>query len=293
MTRTIPGLALAAIALAGPVLLGPAVPRGAAQPPPADDKKEKPDGVSGEPSDMRRAAEKLVGTIELEVQTGDKWSKVKRLDKPLLLYSDNTRDNDRGSVWAWGEQGRPLALFEMFQKVGDRTIWVVGMCNTSGRKLRAGRAGEAWWRENDSAIEFKDVPATPPVAADPAARQRQLKLLAQKFTAHEVYNRDNTRYDLRRLERPLRTYRDEPAGVAEGGLFTFANGTNPEVMLFVEARTQKGTANPVWQYGVGRTAFAELHLQYDGKEVFSAPNGKGLSGPDKPFWASVLESDAR
>ena len=80
------------------------------------------------------------------------------------------------------------------------------------------------------------------------------------------------------------------AGIVEGGLFTFANGTNPELMLFIEARQAKNTpSKPVWQFGVGRTSYAELHLEYEGKEVFSAPRGNFVAGRSNPFWTSTLE----
>src|SRR5205085_1769530 len=117
--------------------------------------------------------------------------------------------------------------------------------------LRARRGGEPWWRENDSAAELKDVPGAPAPAADAAGRQRQMKLLAQKFTGHQFWDPDNSRYELRRLERPLHTYRDEAGGLLEGGLFALANGTNPEIMLFVEARADpKDKSKAVWQYAV-------------------------------------------
>jgi hypothetical protein len=220
--------------------------------------------------------------------------KVKRLEQPLLLYTDDTRYNDRGSLWAWCDKGRPLALFEMFQRPDNRAIWTVGITNTSGRRLRASRLGAPWWLENDSALTFKDIPSAPPVGADPTVRQRQVKLLAQKFTAYEIYNPNNTRYDLRRLERPLYTYRDASGGIVEGGLFCFANGTNPEIMLFIEARRDRnGKTSPVWQYGVDRTSHAELHVEHDGKEVFTAPRGISVAGPDKPYWSSKLNSDFR
>src|SRR5437588_4174539 len=87
-------------------------------------------------SEIRKAAERLVDSLELESLQGETWVKAKRIDRPLLLYTDDTRANDRGSVWGWGEKGRSLALFEIFQKVDDRTIWVTGIHNTSGGKLR-------------------------------------------------------------------------------------------------------------------------------------------------------------
>jgi len=245
--------------------------------------------AADEASEIRKAAEQLVGGLDVESHLGGAWVKVKRIDRPLLLFSDDTRADDRGSLWAWGDTGRPVALFEIFQKTTSRSIWTTGICNTSGGKLRAGRLGAPWWLENDSDIAFKDIPAAPPVAAEPALRQRQMKLLAQNFTAHEIYNPNNTRYDLRRLDRPLHAYRDE-AGIVDGGLFAFANGTNPEILLFIEARRSKDRASrPVWQFGVGRSANAELHLEYEGKEVYWAPRGNVVSGRNKPFWTSTLE----
>jgi hypothetical protein len=242
--------------------------------------------TSDESSEIRKAAEQLVDGLELEALRGETWVKVKRIDRPLLLFSDDTRADDRGSLWAWSDKGRPLALFEIFQKATSRTVWTVGICNTSGGRLRAGRMGGPWWLENDSDIAFKDVPAAPPVAPEPALRQRQMKLLAQNFTAYTMF-RDGVCTDLRRLDRPLHSYRDEEAGILEGGLFAFANGTNPELLLFIEARQGKGKASkPAWQFGVGRASYGQLHAEYEGKEVYLATYGNLVIGRDKPFWSA-------
>src|SRR2546421_500871 len=82
------------------------------------------------------------------------------------------------------------------------------------------QADAPWWGENSSAAELQDIPSAPVPAAEAPQRQRQMKLLAQKFTGHQFWDPMNTRYELRRLERPLYTYRDEAGGVLEGGLFT-------------------------------------------------------------------------
>jgi hypothetical protein len=180
---------------------------------------------------------------------------------------------------------------ELYQNTANRTRWVYAICNTSGKKVRARRGGEPWWGENDSASELKDVPASLVPPADPAQRQRQLKALAQRFTGHQFWDPDNSRYELRRLERPLHTYRDDAGGVFDGSLYTLANGTNPEILLFVEARVHPTEGSKaVWQYAVGRLAHAELHLEYDGKEVFQAPRGNRVSGRDKPYWLGFINS---
>lgn len=262
--------------------------------PPADPPGAKP-GTPEKGADAdeqyRREAAEVVGGIELEMLAGGTWSKVKRIEKPLLFYGDPTRENDRGSVWGWGDKGRPVALLELFQSPNDRARWFYTICNTSGGKVRASRGGRPWWRENDSATEPKPVPGAPAPAADAKQRQLQLKPLARKFTAHEFWDPDNSRYELRRLDRPLRAYSDEAGGVLDGGLYVLANGTNPEILLFVEARTDpKDKSKPSWQFAVGRLSHAELHLEHDGKEVFNSPRGDRLSGWDKPYWLGNIGS---
>lgn len=219
----------------------------------------------------------------------EKWSKVKRIEKPLLYYSEPTRNHDRGSVWAWCESGRPVALAKLCQQVDVRSRWKISINNTSGGKLRARRDGDQWWLENESVVELKDIPDAPAPAMDAQQRQRQLKQLAMKFTGHEFWDPDNSRYELHRLERPLHTYKDEDGGVQEGALYALTNGTNPEIMLFIEARVDpKNNSKAAWRFLVGRMAHSESHLDYDSKEVFTAPRATRLSGRDKPYWLSYI-----
>lgn len=240
---------------------------------------------------IRREAEQVVRSIDLEIFSDDQWTKVERIEKPLLFYGDPTRNNDRGSVWGWGRKGRPVALIELFQDTKFRTTWVFAISNTSGGKLRARRAGAPWWRENNSASELKNIPGASAPAAEASVRQRQLKLLAEKFTGHQFWEPANTRYELRLLKRPLYTYRDEASGLLDGGLFVLANGTNPEIPIFIEARVDpKDRSKSVWQYTVGRLAHAELHMEYDGKEVFEAPRGDKVSAPNRPYWLDSINA---
>ncbi|OWK36730.1 hypothetical protein [Fimbriiglobus ruber] len=256
---------------------------------PQESPMAKPQPGKGEPgadSESLREAARIIAAVDLEISTGDAWGKVKQIEKPLLLYGDLTRDNDRGSLWAWGEKGRPVALLELFQDTVNRQKWLFAVCNTSGSKLRGRWVDAPWWGENTSATEPRDIPGAPPPAATTAQRQRQMKQLAQKFAGHEFWDPNNTRYDLRLLDRPLHTYRDEAAGLLDGGLFTFANGTNPEIMLYIEARVSPNDkTKTVWQYATGRLAHAELHLAYNGKELFTAPRAdSSISDRELPYW---------
>src|SRR5713226_4131162 len=101
MARTTHTLTIAGVILLVPLLLGLSTSPGLPQERATFDKKESGNKDSEELSATRRAAEQLVDTIQIQVRTGDQWSKVKRLEQPLLLFTDDTRQNDRGSVWAW------------------------------------------------------------------------------------------------------------------------------------------------------------------------------------------------
>ena len=283
---------------AAPVLaalvFGPAAP--ADEPKQPEAKKDAPARDTEQiDEEHRRAAQQLIDGIEVELLDDEKWTKVKRIEKPVLYFGDPTRGHNRGSVWLWGEKGRPVAVLELFRNGNAKMAWVCSLCNTSGGKVRASRDCKPWWRENESVIELKDVPAATAPAADATVRGRQIKQLAGKFTGHQFWNPDNSRFELRRLEKPLHTYRDPDAGALDGALYALANGTNPEVLLFLEARANpKGAAKPTWRFAVGRTSHAELHLLYDDKEVFEAARADRarLSGPDKPYWVITVDTAA-
>src|SRR5947209_17057131 len=86
-------------------------------------------------SEIRKAAEQLVDSLELESLQGETWVKAKRIDRPLLFYTDPTRGDDSGFLWTWGDKGRPLAVAEMYQKTANRFVWDIHLCNTSGGRL--------------------------------------------------------------------------------------------------------------------------------------------------------------
>ena len=69
------------------------------------------------------------------------------------------------------------------------------------------------------------------------------------------------RHELRLLTQPLYRYEHKEGQVLDGALFAFAEGTDPELLLLVEARQRKDQPAE-WQYAparmnmVGATAWA-------------------------------------
>lgn len=272
---------------------------GSAQEKSKTDATEEADSSDDEAKASREAvkrAEVIVKSIDVQTFQDGAWVDQPMREKPLLILSDPTRFDARGTIWAWGDKGRPAMVNEIYYQPSGNTglnTWIVVNYNASEKKLRANREEAPWWREHDSAIQIKDLPGGPQPATSATGRQRQIKSLASKFTAHEFWDPDNSRFELRLIERPLLAYSDPDNGLVDGALFTFANGTNPEILLFLEVHADAtGKSNGKFRYGVGRLAHAELHLAFDGKEVFTEGRAETPAGPKQGYFLDLVKEPA-
>ena len=84
-----------------------------------------------------------------------------------------------------------------------------------------------------------------------------MKELARRFKAFEFFQPRGSdsleRYELRLLPQPIHRYADASAGLLDGALFVIAYGTNPEVVLVIEANGKEKT-QPVWTFALARIA---------------------------------------
>src|SRR5207253_1997636 len=115
----------------------------------------------------------------------------------------------------------------------------------------------------------KELPDAAPPAATPTARLVQLRRLAQEFGGHSI-DRDGKRWELRLLPAPLYRYPAAKTGVIDGALFALMSsaGTDPEVLLLIEAREEKDKVR--WEYACGRFSDWELRVQRKEKEVYAS-----------------------
>ena len=52
-------------------------------------------------------------------------------------------------------------------------------------------------------------------------------------------------------------------------IFAIANGTNPEVLLLLEAQRETATSAASWTYGFAQMTGGEVHASLDDREVWS------------------------
>jgi len=223
-----------------------------------------------------KAMRTLVDEAKVETGPAGTQSRVERIDDPIYRYDDPTRVTDDGTVWAWGRTGRPAALLTLsaWKSGGGAKQCLCEWTSLATAPLAVAGPGPQVWAPPAADLPIRPIPDAPRPADTAAARSRQLGELSRRFRAFEMFNHGNggrpERFDLRFLPRPIHRYADPAAGLLDGAVYVFANGTNPEIILLIEARGE-GAAAPAWAYGLTRTAGAELHATLDGGEVWNRP----------------------
>ena len=185
-------------------------------------------------------------------------------------------------LWAWRSSGRLVAIYgiELYGK-----SWSHEFVSLSTAPLRAD-GGPFWWVPSKAGVEFHEVPDAPAPVADEAGRLRQMRDLARRFSAREFWVGRN--YALRFLPHPIDRYADTTAGLLDGAIFTYANGTNPELLLLIEAHRQ-GDGPPKWSYAAARLSRAELHLTLGQRDVWTAPilNKDLILNPEETYYTRL------
>ena len=230
--------------------------------------------------DLRAAADHMRRLTLSDREGGD----IDLIERPLLAYADPARINSKGSVWAWGRRGRPVAFLELFQGDEKDKTWVQAVTLTSPRQVRLAIPGGGVWQPAEADFVSRPIPNAPTPDERTSIRLRQLKELARRFSAHEFWDPDNSRFELRLLVQPVLRYSDVGADLHDGAAFLIAHDTNPEAVLLIEA-LGPSMKEARWHFSLARSSNAEAHVELDGKEVWKCDrSGPANNGPTRNYW---------
>jgi len=218
---------------------------------------------------------------------------VRLVRRPLLTFGDAARNNEGGTLWVWMAAERPVAFVENYLPVGDNSNWVQALTLSSPTLIEMEIQDLQHWKPTRPQRVMHHCPDDlRTVAATPGQRLRQMKEISRRFQAHEYWDPDNSRFELRLLVQPILRYGAESTQTVDAAVFVFAHGTNPEVLLHIEASREADAT--VWKYGLIRLGSAEMHVACDEREVWTVPRTPGVVGqPTDPYWLCVLPNPAR
>ena len=159
-------------------------------------------------------------------------------EEPLQRWTDPTREFSDGGMWVWRAAGRPVAVvgIELYQ------YWSLEFVSLSPSLVRGEyRPAGVQWKPAKAGAEFHEIADAPEPGKTESVRLRQMRELAHRFTAIERWA-DKGKFALRLLPHPIDRYATPASGTVDGALFLIAHGTNPEVLLLIDARRARGGA---------------------------------------------------
>lgn len=235
-------------------------------------------------------AKPKVSPLQKVIDESANWFDLKageNLDQPLqmvraLKWDNNARGSASGLTVLFVAGGRPEAVACIYPWDGNLVQEFRSLSRTAGG-LVAQRKGDTapFWKPTEQGIAMKAIPKADAPAKTKFARLRQLKQLRKRFEATLMgwKNDDSDRQDLRPLPRHLYRYTKPTGDVLDGAVFAFVMGTDPEVLLLIEAvKTKSGDQ---WQYGFVRRTSGELAGRLDGETVWTADRFPQNSNPEK------------
>lgn len=200
---------------------------------------------------------------------------------PVLRWANNARGSEDGVTLLYVHDGLPLAATCIYP-------WMQNLQHEfeslSRGKVVARREGVVVWQPQAAGVTFAEIPGAAGPEATRPARLRQMKVLVEKFHATMMgWKTDSTdREELRLLPRPLFRYEPKSGAVIDGAVFAFVMGTDPEVLLQIEA--VKSGDKMTWQYAFSRRTSGRLEGRLGDTVVWQADRFPVQSDPKLPHF---------
>jgi len=251
------GVAAACAAFAS-LVIGGAI-RGQETPQPAGENKAQ---IEAALKLTKEAADKYEFTFG-----ADGTTRAELMPEPVLKWSNPSAGEIHGNVYLWTVGGRPAVVGSIFKWFSPHTHMSHEFHSLSEEPLRGKYPEQETWAADEPGLKFVAAPEMLSPAASKSQRLLQMREFARNCagTKHE---RDNSLTKLRLLTQPIYRYEAPPAKVIDGALFTFVQGTDPELFLLLEARDEGD--NQEWQFAVARMNSVGLDLRYREREVWKA-----------------------
>jgi hypothetical protein len=210
--------------------------------------------------------------------TSNAADKLNLIEEPLLRFDDQVTGVVDATVFVWTLDDQPMAIASVWiRKTGQEFHEFQSLAEGA---LTATNQGQAKWTPARPGIERKPPPVAQPPAATAARRLSQMRALAREYSA-TVTGWENDHQVLRLLPQPVYRYGCPDGAVADGAIFAYCKGTNPEVLLLVEA--VKTDNELQWKYAFARMSARGCEVRRDDQVAWSAPLLRAESPTDPYF----------
>lgn len=158
-------------------------------------------------------------------------------EEPIFKWS-NPVSGAEGAVFVWTSDGRPIALAKCH--LNSRNAYhVETLISITDNRPRMSEAGQVTWEPSQPGVKFETLDDLGAPAATEPLRLAQMRRAAREFRFVDNWGENATteksEWELRLMPAPLLRYSSASEKIIDGALFAFAQGTNPEALVLVEA----------------------------------------------------------
>lgn len=203
------------------------------------------------------------------------------LPQAVFRHSQPVRGDDIGAVYLWVTANqRPTVIgttFAYTHEADVRTI-VHEFHSLADSPLTATWREKRPWRPASPGLQFQPIAGIPPADDSSRVRQRQVRDLVRRFNANSI-DHQGGRWELRMVSKPIHQFDiEKPDNTLSGALFVYCQGTDPELILAIEAQKQDEVF--AWHFAAASFTDYGLKLRLDDKEVWtSEPRSASRTGP--------------
>ncbi|MCG8649194.1 MAG: hypothetical protein MI861_05140, partial [Pirellulales bacterium] len=137
------------------------------------------------------------------------------------------------------------------------------------------------WATSQPGIEPKRIPNAANPMQIPNRRLAQMRGLARRFKASYPPGIGDGQGSFRLLAQPVYRYNSKSHNIIDGAVFTFVMGTDPELILVIEA-VESGKGQQ-WRFAAAPLTNLPMRLDYQDTRVWECPRPVPYVG-DRPHF---------
>src|SRR5262245_11686056 len=186
----------------------------------------------------------------VRIQAGSEERHPELVEAPLIHYADQVRNLPESTLWVWQQQGLPVLFCKVEQIRDARASWQYCCVPATAEKIDVEWQRQFRWRSREASFKWIPVADAPEPRDQAPARLTQMKAIVRGFGGETEQTPVKSRQKMRLLASPLHRFAAPEQNVLDGAVFGLtSNGTNPDVLIIVEA-LGKEESKARWRYGI-------------------------------------------
>jgi hypothetical protein len=212
---------------------------------------------------MQGQAEAFEGSLR-------KGGKIKSLDAPLLRWTNPYTNIRDGVLVGWvDEAGVPVAAAQICLTPNSTSQWAIELQSLTVERFTLSNGKMESWKPNRPGVQWHRYDKVGIPAEGAPRRLVQMRTLARRFRGDDDF--ENEESVLRLLTNPLVRYSKPDDGLVDGGMFALVHGTDPEMLIMIEARKDENEEQPAYHWALAPMTSFELRGYLDREQVWHKP----------------------